>query len=252
MFDALFLNEHHFLATTFSFNDQEFTGICNTSAPDPDTHPNEHNSIQIAASDQESFLSSVVDPSFADSHIVTTYNATDGRYSDSCQLSAVEGGNLEPWLNFSFDTAPSTYASVQEKHMSIWPGGSFDVSASDFDLNLSETNSCEPIDIDDDWVPQDVFGMGFQDENGGWRCSHAGCRSHTVFERACDLRKHHLTHTKAFFCLRPECAPSGVGFAYQKDYRRHLRSHEPSISCPYASCSRVFSRMDNMVGFLHT
>ncbi|KAK1717362.1 uncharacterized protein BDZ83DRAFT_586845, partial [Colletotrichum acutatum] len=97
--------------------------------------------------------------------------------------------------------------------------------------------------------PQGVHRIGFQDKNGDWRCSYAGCRSLAVFERACDLRKHHSTHNKAFFCPRPECASSGVGFAYPKDYRRHLRSHKPSIPCLYALCGRLFSRTDNMSHF---
>ncbi|KAH9238463.1 hypothetical protein K456DRAFT_1827636, partial [Colletotrichum gloeosporioides 23] len=96
------------------------------------------------------------------------------------------------------------------------------------------------------WVPEDVYQMGYQDELGNWRCGHIGCRSSTVFERACDLRKHHSTHTKTFFCTRPECVSSAVGFASQKDYRRHLNSHKPSIPCLDTSCKRVFSRMDNM------
>ncbi|KAG8416108.1 hypothetical protein J3459_013769 [Metarhizium acridum] len=97
-----------------------------------------------------------------------------------------------------------------------------------------------------DWVPRDVYEMGFLDEGGNWRCSYAGCRSGSIFHRACDLRKHYASHTKVFFCVRPDCAALGLGFATRKDYERHMRSHEPNIACLDASCSRVFSRMDNM------
>lgn len=98
-----------------------------------------------------------------------------------------------------------------------------------------------------DWVPEDVYQIGYQDYQGNWRCSYSGCRSPSVFDRACDLRKHHNAHTKVVFCTQPECVSSSAGFASQKDYRRHMRSHQPSVRCQEPSCPRVFSRMDNMV-----
>lgn len=102
--------------------------------------------------------------------------------------------------------------------------------------------------VTSDWVPEDVYRMGYQDKDNNWRCSYLKCRSRCVFERACDLRKHHATHTKIFFCSHPDCASWSAGFASQKDYRRHMSSHQQaSIKCQESSCPRLFSRIDNMV-----
>lgn len=101
----------------------------------------------------------------------------------------------------------------------------------------------------DDWVPEDIYDMGYQDDNGSWRCSYHSCSSQRVFSRACDLRKHFATHSKTFFCTKPGCpwTLNGNGFATKKDRDRHMRAHNPRLACPHPGCDRTFSRTDNMV-----
>ncbi|KJK76305.1 hypothetical protein H634G_08365 [Metarhizium anisopliae BRIP 53293] len=129
-----------------------------------------------------------------------------------------------------------------------WAGASAGLASRHAYTATTEDASPEPSNTSEssDWVPKDVYEMGFLDDDGNWRCSYAGCRSGSIFHRACDLRKHYVSHTKVFFCARPECAALGLGFAARKDYERHMRSHQPNIACLDASCNRVFSRMDNM------
>ncbi|KAF4785321.1 C2H2 type zinc finger domain protein [Colletotrichum scovillei] len=184
--------------------------------------------------------------SLTGSNLATTCDTAGGTHDITYQLPTTPGGDVDPRLDFSFDPSPTTCTTGWEESMTALSDDWFDAATGNFYPSPSETTSSEPTDIDDNWVPQDVYKIGFQDENGDWRCSYAGCRSLAVFERACDLRKHHSTHTKTLFCPRPECASSMIGFAYPKDYRRHLRSHKPSIPCPYALCGRLFSRTDNM------
>ncbi|QQK46890.1 putative C2H2 type zinc finger domain-containing protein [Penicillium digitatum] len=99
------------------------------------------------------------------------------------------------------------------------------------------------------WTPPDIFEIGYQDENGDWRCNYSGCLSRQVFLRACDLRKHYRSHQKTYFCKERDCAWSKIGFSSSKDCQRHMRSHRPMIKCSAAEslgCTRVFSRVDNM------
>jgi hypothetical protein len=109
-------------------------------------------------------------------------------------------------------------------------------------VTSSKTDGLEP--------PEDVHVMGYQDENGEWRCKHEGCTSKKSFTRACDLRKHFRLHEKSFFCSKPDCPWSRIGFSLRKDCRRHEASHKPDIECPADGCDRTFSRSDNMVRFL--
>ena len=90
--------------------------------------------------------------------------------------------------------------------------------------------------------PEDVHVMGYQDEHGEWRCKHEGCTSKKSFTRACDLRKHFRLHEKSFFCSKPDCPWSRIGFSLRKDCRRHEASHKPDIECPAEGCDRTFSR----------
>lgn len=120
----------------------------------------------------------------------------------------------------------------------------------DASVGLADTvNPLQPLGDgkDDDWFPDDVYRMGFPNDQGTWHCSYPGCTSQVVFERACDLRKHYKSHVKLFFCNQPECIASGASFASKKDLNRHTRSHRPDIQCIEPSCNRVFSRVDNMV-----
>ncbi|KAJ5382780.1 hypothetical protein N7517_000691 [Penicillium concentricum] len=105
------------------------------------------------------------------------------------------------------------------------------------------------------WKPSDIYEIGYQDNNGDWRCNYSGCLSNHVFLRACDLRKHYRSHQKTYFCEEQDCEWSKIGFSSSKDCQRHMRSHRPMIKCSAAEslgCERVFSRIvliyeDNMV-----
>jgi hypothetical protein len=92
---------------------------------------------------------------------------------------------------------------------------------------------------------------GAPSKDGTWRCTFPGCTSKSVFRRGCDLRKHYRRHTKTLFCRHVGCrSASEGGFSSEKDRARHEAKHDPKIVCEWAGCSRVFSRVDNMVSFL--
>lgn len=79
-------------------------------------------------------------------------------------------------------------------------------------------------------------------------CGFPGCPSQVRFKRPCDLRKHYTRHTKNFYCRYPGCPRSTkAGFSLDKDRMRHEARHFPSIHCAETTCTRLFSRMDNMV-----
>ena len=89
---------------------------------------------------------------------------------------------------------------------------------------------------------------GAPSEDGTWRCAFPGCTSKSVFRRGCDLRKHYRRHTKTLFCRHIGCrSASEGGFSSEKDRARHEAKHDPKIVCEWDGCSRVFSRVDNMV-----
>lgn len=89
---------------------------------------------------------------------------------------------------------------------------------------------------------------GKQQEHGSWRCGYPGCSSKSSFRRGCDLRKHYRRHTKSLFCRHTGCTQSKEGgFSSEKDRTRHEAKHNPQIACEWKDCSRVFSRVDNMV-----
>lgn len=94
----------------------------------------------------------------------------------------------------------------------------------------------------------DLRQYGVQRSNGTWTCAYPGCRSHAVFTRGCDLRKHHKRHRKSFFCQHEWCPQSvSGGFSSKKDLARHEAKHNPRVPCEWEGCDRVFSRVDNMV-----
>ncbi|KAK1675178.1 hypothetical protein BDP55DRAFT_715787 [Colletotrichum godetiae] len=221
-------------------------------APGLDSHLDGHSTIDLATFDPDHYLNATMHHDVADNSLAATFDTAKGDNNDNYHLPTTLRDDQNTQLDLSFNMTSLTCSAGWDENIVTWPDDLFGAAINDVYPSPSETNSCEPTDVDDDWVPQNVYQMGFQDDddNGDWSCSYAGCRSLAVFERACDLRKHRSTHTKAFFCPRPECAASGIGFANHKDYRRHLRSHELSIPCPYALCGRVFSRIDNMVSFL--
>lgn len=110
---------------------------------------------------------------------------------------------------------------------------------------LAPHESSPPRQDDSDDVPEDLFRMGFRDENGEWRCKFEGCISPRIFTRACDLRKHWYRHRKDYKCSHRGCS---MRFATAKDMRRHLASHDPGIQCAAVGCTRTFSR----IGVLRT
>ncbi|KAJ5188627.1 hypothetical protein N7491_004947 [Penicillium cf. griseofulvum] len=136
----------------------------------------------------------------------------------------------------------------------FWPqineSGLYPVASSFGPPTLSPSNSLAPPSA----KPQpsalsNIYEISYQDANGDWRCNYSGCLSNQVFLRACDLRKHYRSHQKSFFCNKPDCEWSKIGFSLNKDCQRHMRSHRPMIKCLAAEslgCERVFSRIDNM------
>ncbi|KFA68868.1 Tri6 [Stachybotrys chlorohalonatus IBT 40285] len=107
-------------------------------------------------------------------------------------------------------------------------------------------------EISDDHIPQPAF-------TGPCQCTFENCKSTTVFTTGRDFRRHYRQHFKRFFCRYEECPQStddpgdaGTrGFATRKDRARHEAKHNPAIKCPWQSrnggtCTRTFSRMDNM------
>jgi hypothetical protein len=95
---------------------------------------------------------------------------------------------------------------------------------------------------DEQWIPEDIYDIGYQDLAGCWRCKHAACTSDRVFSRACDIRKHYNSHTKVYFCMDSGCLDFTIGFSSRKDYQRHVNSHNPQIPCAAPTCPRLFSR----------
>lgn len=92
------------------------------------------------------------------------------------------------------------------------------------------------------WRPDDVFKIGYVDKYGDWRCSFKGCKSKTVYERACDLRKHYNGHVRRYFCSEDDCEWAITGFPSKKDLLRHSATHKPQFRCPMIDCDRTFSR----------
>lgn len=155
-----------------------------------------------------------------------------------------------PWDTISYNCS-SSRGLYQPQH-SQYPSANTDNHLQESSANSSapsgdETGQQTDTSVADVWVPEDVYSMGYQDEEGQWKCKHDGCLSKKVFTRACDLRKHYRSHQKLFFCSEIDCPWFRIGFSSRKDCRRHKASHEPNIRCPVDDCDRVFSRVDNMV-----
>ncbi|KZF25002.1 hypothetical protein L228DRAFT_265494 [Xylona heveae TC161] len=82
---------------------------------------------------------------------------------------------------------------------------------------------------------------------GAWRCKHPECKSHVLYTRACDLRKHFKRHIKHLCCRIPGCPEAHIrAFSSKKDLERHEKSHNPNVPCAWPTCEKVFSREDNM------
>jgi len=97
----------------------------------------------------------------------------------------------------------------------------------------------------------DIAWQGIRQDDGSWKCAYQGCTSKSVFHRGCDLRKHFKRHTKTLFCRHPGCSQATVGgFSSKKDRARHEASHNPTIVCEWEGCTKLFSRVDNMVRIL--
>lgn len=127
--------------------------------------------------------------------------------------------------------------------------------ATSFTSNSSSWSSCPRSDLSRSDVSRsaspnasEMARWGEQQEQGTWRCAYPGCTSKSVFRRGCDLRKHYRRHTKSLYCRHAGCKQSSEGgFSSEKDRARHEAKHNPQIMCEWDGCSRVFSRVDNMV-----
>lgn len=108
-------------------------------------------------------------------------------------------------------------------------------------IHSPQESTCE-AEIDDDYVPDDVFQIGYMVGDGSWQCKYPECHSNKVYNRACDLRKHYKTHIRKFFCEEDSCRYAIIGFSSKKDCDRHQQSHDPKFRCPLISCDRTFGR----------
>ncbi|KAJ5718017.1 hypothetical protein N7488_003663 [Penicillium malachiteum] len=122
-----------------------------------------------------------------------------------------------------------------------WSTSTFSVTESPQPSPRDASISPSPLKERDDLLN---YGVPTED---GWRCSFPTCNSKTTFQRGCDLRKHYKRHSRHLFCRYSSCPKSGSGgFSSKKDRARHEARHNPSITCEWEGCKRVFSRMDNM------
>lgn len=127
--------------------------------------------------------------------------------------------------------------------------------AASFTSNTSSWTSCHQSELSRSDASRssspkasEMSKWGRRQEQGTWRCAYPGCTSKSIFRRGCDLRKHYRRHKKSLFCRHTGCkqATDG-GFSSEKDRARHEAKHDPRVACDWLGCSRVFSRVDNMV-----
>lgn len=151
-------------------------------------------------------------------------------------------------LQMSMSNATSNYLPT-EQQLRLIPtqSGSTSTTSSPslaFSFRVSElSRSASPI-------PNMPTAYGFRGPDNSWSCAWPGCTSRTRFTRPCDLRKHYNRHSKTLFCRHNGCPQSReAGFSNKKDRARHETKHNPKIMCKWEGCGRLFSRVDNMVGF---
>jgi hypothetical protein len=172
-------------------------------------------------------------------------------YSGSCTPTWPESYPYQPvfmdYTNFNVvRSSPSLMPSIEHtslsRPVSRAPSFRSDTSSSWMSCPRSEPSRSSSPNAGE------MSKYGAPSEDGTWRCAYPGCTSKSVFRRGCDLRKHYRRHTKTLFCRHIGCrSASEGGFSSEKDRARHEAKHDPKIVCEWDGCSRVFSRVDNMV-----
>jgi hypothetical protein len=176
-------------------------------------------------------------------------------YSGQCTPTWPESYPYQPvFMDYNFNvvrSSPSLLPSIEQTSLSrpLSRAVSFrsDTSSSWMSCPRSEPSRSSSPNAGE------MSKYGAPSEDGTWRCAYPGCTSKSVFRRGCDLRKHYRRHTKTLFCRHIGCrSASEGGFSSEKDRARHEAKHDPKIVCEWDGCSRVFSRVDNMVSFYNT
>ena len=101
------------------------------------------------------------------------------------------------------------------------------------------------------WTSSSHLGnrhRGLKKLDGSYSCAWPDCKSRARLVCACDSRKHYRRQLKLFLCRYHGCPKSTKnGFSTKRDRARHEAKHNPSITCEWRDCDRLFSRVDNMV-----
>jgi hypothetical protein len=187
---------------------------------------------------------SLVTPNYG---IADFYNASIGSYIGPLgEPSAIA---LDPWI---VDALPEQISIVHDQCLRDNHGGQYQQDTTQDSTSsiptdaIISSSSGSPIPDPDQWLPEDLHHIGFQDSSRDWRCKYPSCVYDKTFLRACDLRKHYRSHLKTFFCDHSDCTGSVNGFSSRKDWQRHKRSHDPHIMCLEPGCGKMFGRVDNM------
>lgn len=136
---------------------------------------------------------------------------------------------------FRVQPQPLAPALPTTSHNNLWP------------LNPSQALARQPRPPSPH--SQEMLKYGSRNTDGTWSCRYDKCTSHIRFRRKCDLRKHFLRHLTRYYCCYSDCNEAegrGSGFSSKKDCVRHEQKHDPKIVCEWETCTRVFSRRDNM------
>jgi hypothetical protein len=146
-------------------------------------------------------------------------------YSGQCTPTWPESYPYQPaFMDYNFNvvrSSPSLLPSIEQTSLSrpLSRAVSFrsDTSSSWMSCPRSEPSRSSSPNAGE------MSKYGAPSEDGTWRCAYPGCRS-----------------------------ASEGGFSSEKDRARHEAKHDPKIVCEWDGCSRVFSRVDNMVSFYNT
>ncbi|KAL2873084.1 hypothetical protein SGCOL_011750 [Colletotrichum sp. CLE4] len=145
-------------------------------APGLESHLDGHNTIDLAKFDPDHYLDATMHHDVADNSLAATFDTAKGDNNDNYHLPTTLRDDQNTQLDLSFNMTSLTCSAGWDENIATWPDDLFGAAINDVYPSPSETNNCEPTDVDDDWVPQDVYQMGFQDDddNGDWSCSYAG------------------------------------------------------------------------------
>ena len=187
------------------------------------------------------------------------WNLTSWSRSDQNKLPSVQRGQpslahnahgdaayVAPQLSMT-DATSSYFSPEQQSQWTLAQSPhTFATSSSSLACNLTVSEVPRSVPPS----PVTLTDYGFRNLDNSWSCVWPGCTSRTRFTRACDLHKHYKRHSKTLFCRYYGCPQSmQAGFSSKKDRARHEAKHNPMVMCEWESCGRLFSRVDNMVGW---